>query len=271
MSNLEINGKNASNTTFIPLADDDRVWLHETRSPRDLIDLITDPFAWVGKIQVVPAAGEKPRPARLSDNFMISMEVSTAVGLNANQAATYVVDGIDSTGYISIRMMTPGGRFNFKSGIDFDAVEKKILALNPEFVIAHAGERGFVHLPLGTDVDLKIALMCAAIENQDWLCALYEKLDLHLLDKLGNKSGLKKIKFKLPGSDHASKSLLSAPHLNILYHGSRPTQVHTLAPSTSSPTTAVDACNANAGTLIQNTFYLDTFVIKAYAPLPPGP
>jgi hypothetical protein len=257
MSTLEINGQDADKTTFIPLAGDDGVWLYRTRDAQDLVDLVTNPYAFVSRINVRPAPGAPLRPANLLDNFVISVDVATSTRGNLDAAATYVIDGIDHTGFISVKMATAGGRFQFKSRFDYDAIEQKILDQNLEFVIAEAGERAFVHLHLGYDAELRAALLCAAIENQEWLCSLYNKLDLHLLDSEGNKVGMRRIKFKLPGARSDTPSLIAAPHLEVIVQGDRSTM------------DSVDACNAGSGVLIQDEFYMGMFVIKAYEPIPP--
>jgi hypothetical protein len=258
MSTLEINGQDADKARFIPLASDDGVWLHRTRHAQDLVDLVTNPFKWVAeRTQVRPAPGAALRPAKLLDSFVISVDVATTVEPNTKDTATYIIDGIDYTGFISVKMMTSGGRFQFKSKFDYAAIEKKILDAGCEFVIAEAGERAFVHLHLGYDPDLRAALLCAAIENQDWLCALYNKLDLHLLDENGNKCGLKRLKFRLPAANTGKPFLYNSPRLDVIVQGDKATMED------------VDACNAGSGTLIEDEYYMDQFVIKAYEPIPP--
>ncbi len=55
-------------------------------------------------------------------------------------------------------------------------VEEAIKKLNPKVVVLQAGDRAFLHLHLGKEPALRDALLCSAIENQDWLCKLLGSL-----------------------------------------------------------------------------------------------
>jgi hypothetical protein len=252
MSNNDCNDKDAKKTSFIPLAEDDAVWIYKTDDPNDLVELVADPYEWVKRIKV-GKDGEPKREAVLSDNFVISMDVSSTTDENAS--AEYVIDGIDNTGYIAVRMASPGGRFNFKSGIDFEKIEERILRKKPEFVFAQAAERCFVHLPVGDDRDIRTALLCAAIENQQWLCELYGKLPITFLNKEDQASG-RKITFKTLTRSEKGQMLADQPKLDIVFQGSK------------AGVTAMDACNVGTGGLVEEIVYIDGVAVKVYAPAP---
>jgi len=254
MTNLTIDGRDADQTTFIPLADDDGVWLVKASRPRELVDLLENPYAWVSKVPVSPK-GEATRPAKLLENFVISMNVSTTPQEREEPAASYVVDGIDETGFITVRMSSFGGRFQFKSGIDLPAAEKEILALDLEFVFAQAGERGFVHLPLGNRPHLRRAMICGAIENQEWLLGLYNKLALKKCVVDGNElDSPRPLRFSFERPGVKTGLLSQAPQLDIIVQGNQ------------CDLNTIDACNIGVGTVLEEEFYMDTLIWKAYAP-----
>lgn len=275
MNTLEINGRDATKPSFVPLASDDGVWLYPTQDAQDLVDLVSDPYRWVSKVQVMPSEGGELRSPVLLDNYVITVDAATSISKDPDLTASYIIDGIDSTGYISVKMMTTGGRFQLSAPFDWNEVRAKILDGSHPFVIAKAGERAFVHLHLGTDPELRAALLCAAIENQDWLCALFDDLDLQLLDEKGDECGKAEIKFHMPAAKRGKVFLNNSPHLNIIVQGGRNPKKQTGEPkemmmdlAVKGATTNVDACNANSGYLVENQFYMDTFVIKAYEPSP---
>ena len=252
MSNLDSNDKDAQKTSFIPLAEDDAVWIYKTDDPNDLVELVANPYQWIKRIKV-GKEGDAKREAVLLDNFVISMDVSSTTDELAT--AEYVIDGIDHTGYIAVRMASPGGRFRFNSGIDFKRIEEKILQKNPEFVFAQAGERCFVHLPVGQDEEIRVALLCAAIENQHWLCELYGKLPITFQNKDDQAAG-RKITFKTLTHSEKGRMLADQPKLDIVYQGSQ------------DGVTAMDACNVGTGGVVENIVYVDGVAIKSYAPAP---
>ncbi len=236
--------------TYIPLAEDDAVWIYETNDSKDLIELITNPYEWIKRIEV--GHGEQRRQAVLSDNFVISLDVSASD--SESHSASYIIDGIDHTGVISVRMASIGGRFHLNSGIDYEAIEKKILGMNPEFVFAQVGDRCFVHLPIGQHEDLRHGLLAGAIENQDWLCNLYGKLKVTQVHADGTKSEGPKLTFRTISS--GGRSILSSDltKLNIMFQGSK------VALGTQ------DACNVGSGLVEQHVVLLDGTIIKIYAP-----
>jgi hypothetical protein len=241
---------NSPKSTFIPLAEDDAVWIYETRESKDLLELISDPYEWIKRIYV--GHGDKRRQAVLTENFVISMDVSAST--TDTHTASYVIDGIDHTGVISVRMASIGGRFPFSSGIDYDAIEKKIIEMKPEFVFAQSGDRCFVHLPLGQHVDLRHGLLAGAIENQDWLCGLYGKLPVTQVHSDGTKSVGPKLTFKTITSGGRTPLASDLTKVNILFQGSQ------------SALKTQDACNVGSGLVEQHIVLIDGTVIKVYAP-----
>jgi len=97
-------------------------------------------------------------------------------------------------------------------------------------------------------------------------------MNVMMLDADGNVKEGRKLTFKMLGPSRDMGILSQAPRLDVIYQGTGPvTTINPLAAASGTPTGNYDACNAGGGTLIQNTFYMDTFVIKAYAPDPtPG-
>jgi hypothetical protein len=263
MSKPTINGLESNKTTFLHLADDDGVWLHPTTDPNDLVELVENPYQWIKKVKILTKEGKR-RSARLAKNFVISLDVATPMKVSGGSAKTaYVVDGIDQTGFITVRTDGLAATGTFHSHRDYLAAEEEIAKLNPLVVVAQVGDRVFLHVHLGREPRLRNIILAAAIENQEWLCRILGTLARGVRDANGNFTE-RKLTFTTRGASPVTNdsAVMGATdgssntnnQLQVIYQGSQ------------AGVTNQDTCNVDTGTINGNTVTLDGVIIKIYPP-----
>lgn len=235
---------------FTQLAADDLMWLYASNDRQKMIDLFADPYAWVAKyIQNDQYTG------KLASNFVITLG-SEEPGL---YNAVYVVEGINETAVITVRMVM--------SDESAATASARVTALAPNtddvLQIVEYVDRCYAHWQIGQDPEMYLSVLEEATVNPSGFATRLtnmQQMNATTKEMLVDNAKNFYVRNTVVGLGDTSTA---PPQLQILYQGDEDGAADE------------NACNVNLGANNPypnpspdpdpaNDVVLDTVIVKAY-------